>query len=238
VSKIFVQDENSRNLLEQQNFSNIVLSGDTRFDRVYALSKQDFKDEIVVAFKGNSQLLIAGSTWEKDEDLLKSAFVKLNQQNLKLVIAPHEVDPKHISKILELFGQFKVAKYTHSTTSNVVNCDVLIIDCIGKLMNMYTYGDVAYIGGGFGAGIHNTLEPAAFGLPVIFGPNFKKFNEAKQLLALKSAFCIMNEMEMFNSLEHCLDLKNNEVLREINSKFVLIEKGATKQIVEFMMLSI
>jgi 3-deoxy-D-manno-octulosonic-acid transferase len=237
VSKIFVQDENSKKLLDQQNFSNVVLSGDTRFDRVYALSKQEFKDEIVVAFKGHTQLIIAGSTWEKDEELLKLAFSKLNQQNLKLVIAPHLVDAKHISKMLELFKEFRVAKYTHATTSNVVNCNVLIIDCIGKLMNMYAYGDVAYIGGGFGAGIHNTLEPAAFGLPVIFGPKFQKFNEAKQLLALKSAFSITNEMELFNSLEHCMDEKNNEVLREINSKFVIIEKGATKQIVEFMMLT-
>jgi len=184
----FVQDDQSVKLLKEAGFHNVALSGDTRFDRVYQLSKNSRDYPGIELFKQNKSVMIAGSTWEKDDEIIIQ-FINQCSEDYKFILAPHEINKK---KIYSLLSQIEgsVVRFTDADKSFFPKAKVMIIDTIGHLSSVYKYGDVAYIGGGFGKGIHNILEAATYGLPVIFGPNYMKFREAKDLLKLGGAFSI------------------------------------------------
>jgi 3-deoxy-D-manno-octulosonic-acid transferase len=193
-TKIYVQNENSKQLLKLIDVNQVEVGGDTRFDRVYNLAKAAKPIELIKSFTGDNQVIVAGSTWEKDEALI-AEFAQKNNKNLKWIIAPHEIHKAHINKIISLFS-IPTLKFSEATPENIHTTNILIIDSIGILSSLYQYGTFAYIGGGFGVGIHNTLEAATYGLPVVFGPNYKRFNEACELIELSSAFSIANYKEV------------------------------------------
>ena len=196
VTYFFLQDQQSKQLLDNIGLTNVTISGDTRFDRVWANAQQPKPVLLVNEFKNGQKIFIAGSTWPEDEKLL--ATLPALYPGWKFIFAPHEIGEEKINKLMELLPKGSAIKYsqlaTHNSQSKTYNS--LIIDNIGMLSSLYAYGDIAYIGGGFGVGIHNTLEAAAFGLPVIFGPNYLKFNEARELIALKAGFSIKDEAEL------------------------------------------
>lgn len=193
-TKIYVQNDTSKQLLNKINISQVEVGGDTRFDRVYDLAKAAKAIELIKCFAGENQVIVAGSTWEKDEELI-AKYAKKNNSNLKWIIAPHEIHKAHINKIISLFN-IPVLKFSEASYENIHTSDILIIDSIGILSSLYQYGTFAYIGGGFGVGIHNTLEAATYGLPVVFGPNYKRFKEACELIELSSGFSITNYDEI------------------------------------------
>ncbi len=229
----FIQNKKSAELLKSIGIENFTISGDTRFDRVATIAKSAKQFDIVEKFKGNSQLLVAGSTWKPDEDLLIEVINKQKDvDKVKFVIAPHEVSPSNISRIKQLLKKSAIS-FSKIDNSPIENYDVLIIDSIGILSSLYQYGNLAYIGGGFGVGIHNILEAATFGLPIIFGPNYTKFKEAVDLVDEKGAFSIHN----FNDLEAALSLQLNdknelEKASEISKKYVEKNVGSTKLIIK------
>lgn len=200
-SCFFVQNEQSESLLQGVGISQVEIAGDTRFDRVYDIAKQNQTLDFVEKFaSGGQKLIVAGSTWQPDEQLLKQLLEGISQE-YKLVLAPHVTDAKHIAQIQELFSSFKVVRYTQMTDEQLANAQVLIIDTIGILSKIYKYSYVSYVGGAFETGLHNTLEAAVFGVPLFFGPNYSKFNEAVQLVNLKGAFSIYSFEEMKNKLQ-------------------------------------
>ena len=191
VSYFFVQNPESQKLLAELNHQNVIVSGDTRFDRVYENAHNPKKIDLVEAFCGDSKVIIAGSTWLPDEKLLTALPALF--PDWKLVIAPHEIGESRIKEIESMFeGSVRFSRLK----ATAMNQQTLIIDNIGMLSSLYQYGDIACIGGGFGAGIHNTLEAAAFGLPVIFGPKYEKFQEAKDLIQAGAAFPVSRQEDL------------------------------------------
>lgn len=200
---LFVQNEESKELLKKLHITNVSIIGDTRFDRVLSIQEQSMPLPIVEAFaKAQSQsaeerkILIAGSSWSPDEDILIPYF-NIHPE-IKIVIAPHLIDEEHLLEI-EKKLQRPHLRYSQANLQNVESVDCLIIDCFGLLSSIYRYGQVAYIGGGFGVSIHNVPEAAVYGIPVIFGPNNKKFREAQELIKLGGAFEIVDD-ESFSRL--------------------------------------
>lgn len=199
VTHFFVQDEPSKQLLQNMDINRVTISGDTRFDRVWANAQEPKPLPVIQAFKNGHKVFIGGSTWPQDEQLLAKL---VNQYpGWKFIIAPHEISEEKLNKLIELLPANSTVRYSKliddtNFTAHHSPFTTLIIDNIGMLSSLYQYGDIAYIGGGFGAGIHNTLEAAAFGLPVIFGPNYHKFKEAKDLISLDGGFTISNETEL------------------------------------------
>lgn len=183
--QMFVQNDESRELLHSIGFDNVIVAGDTRFDRVAEIARAARSVEIVEKFKGDSRLFVAGSTWGPDEDILLP-LINANV-DVKFVIAPHEMDEGRIGRLLrETKGG--AVRYTQCTPqSDFSDVQVLVLDTIGILSSVYGYASWSYIGGGFGVGIHNTLEAATFGLPIAFGPKYEKFKEARDMVALGTA---------------------------------------------------
>lgn len=191
---LFVQNTESKELLHEIGFDNVIIAGDTRFDRVAAIAQAAKRVEIVERFKGNSRLFVAGSTWGPDEDILQE-LINHNPE-IKFVIAPHEMNEGRISKIIAATRGGAV-RYTQSTNETTFdNVQVLILDTVGILSSVYGYASWSYIGGGFGVGIHNTLEAATFALPIAFGPNYKKFKEARDMVALGIAQKVENATDL------------------------------------------
>ena len=225
---IFIQNETSARLLEQAGIKHYTVSGDTRFDRVAEIARGAKKFEIVEKFKGKNVTLIAGSTWKPDEELL-AAFIN-NSSNVKFIIAPHEVTPANINRIQELLKKTAIC-FSKADISNIDSYDVLIIDSIGILSSLYQYGNIAYIGGGFGVGIHNILEAATFKLPVLFGPNYLKFKEAVDLVNEKGAFPINNFTELKATLNRLINDKTSlQNASEICKNYIEKNVGSTKLI--------
>ena len=185
---LYVQNQKSKDLLEKIGLKNVTVSGDTRFDRVFQIASQAKQLPAIEKFKNNFQVIIAGSTWPADEDLLVS-YINQSELRCKFIIAPHELHSSNIEKLVSSISK-KVIKYSETGQLRPEEYDVLIIDNIGMLSSVYQYGNVAYIGGGFGKGIHNILEAATFGLPIVFGSNFEKFQEAHDLVKNKGAYTI------------------------------------------------
>jgi 3-deoxy-D-manno-octulosonic-acid transferase len=231
LEHIFVQNEESASLLKGIGLTNFTISGDTRFDRVAAIAKSSKEIPVVEKFRGDSVLIIAGSTWKPDEMLL-AEFIN-ESVGIKFVIAPHEVSAANINRIQQMLKKQSLL-FSKASETNVENFDVLIIDSIGWLSSMYRYGKIAYIGGGFGVGIHNILEAATFGLPVIFGPNYKKFKEAVDLAFEGGAFPITNFKDLrlvFNkltdeeeTLKKASGICENYVIKNVGSTKVIVEK--------------
>ena len=193
---LFVQNEESKQLLAGIGVNNTTVVGDTRFDRVLDICAAAKQLPLVQKFKGDALTFVAGSSWGPDEDIFIKYFNA--HPEMKLIIAPHVVNDSHLKEI-ESKLQRSCVRYTKATEENVLQADCLIIDCYGLLSSIYRYGEISYIGGGFGVGIHNVLEAAVYGIPVIFGPNNKKFREAQHLLANKGGFEI-NSYEDFEQL--------------------------------------
>ena len=224
--QFFVQDDQSVRLLHGVGIKNVTKSGDTRFDRVAEIARNGKNIPLVEKFKGNSLLVVAGSTWKPDEEMLIQYIH--NHPETKFIIAPHETKKANIERLISLLKN-PVICYTEATEESVMNKQVMIVDTIGILSSIYKYADLSYIGGGFGVGIHNTLEAAIFGMPIVFGPNYQKFNEAKTMVSLGIAFPINN----FPSLNSIFDqlLSDNEkrnLITEECSSFISQNLGASQ----------
>ncbi len=209
---IFVQDQNSKDLLAKYNINNVLISGDTRFDRVNEIAQNPKNIPYLPEFVDDRKVLIAGSSWEKDEDLFIEYFNQ--RKDLKLIIAPHIISDEHIFEICNKL-QRPFMRYSEvNASTDMKKLDCVVIDAIGFLSSVYRYGHIAYIGGGFGVGIHNTLEAAVYGMPVIFGPNYERFREAVSLIDEDGGYSIDN----YAGLKHILD-------KLISDDFFLKQKG-------------
>lgn len=226
----FVQNQQTANLLNKIGYKNVTISGDTRFDRVMTIANNAKSfTEIEKFCEGNQKIILAGSSWLADEKIIQQAVKNLD---IKLIIAPHVVGENHINEIQQLFPE---AILYSELANNDKKSNILIINCIGILSNLYQYCDIAYIGGGFGVGIHNTLEAATFGKPICFGTNYHKFQEAIDLINLKAAYSISNQEELKQVLETLL---NNEKIynqsAEASKDYVKTKIGACKKIIEHL----
>jgi 3-deoxy-D-manno-octulosonic-acid transferase len=192
--QMFVQSEESRELLHRIGFDNVIVAGDTRFDRVAAIARAAKPVDIVARFKGDAPLFVAGSTWGPDEDILLP-LINANPK-VRFVIAPHEMEEARINKILQAVrgGAKRYTQCDEQTDFSATQ--VLVLDTIGILSSVYGYASWSYIGGGFGVGIHNTLEAATFGLPIAFGPKYEKFKEARDMVALGAATKVESAEEL------------------------------------------
>ncbi|MCP1996882.1 3-deoxy-D-manno-octulosonic acid transferase [Flavobacterium sp. HSC-61S13] len=227
----FVQNEGSKELLTQLGHDAIV-TGDTRFDRVAQILEQDNTLDFVAAFKANKTLLVAGSSWPKDEELLVDFINHKASKDMKFIFAPHNIKPDLTAKLQQQL-QKSVILYSQITNQNLAEYDVLIIDAYSLLTKTYSYADIAYIGGGFGAGIHNILEAATFGIPVVIGPNYKKFQEAKDLIERKGCLVVHNATELHETLNQLFSQPQyRKQLGSINSAFILSNKNATEKIIQ------
>ncbi len=232
---LFVQNEKSKELLGYIGINNVTVAGDTRFDRVVANAQAAKIIPLIEQFAANSKVLIAGSTWPKDEEQIIEYF-KTNPHNLKLIIAPHEINNMNIEKLRDKFA-LKSLRYTMPSECDPKEAQILIIDTIGILSLVYRYGAAAYIGGGFGVGIHNTLEAAVFGIPVLFGPNYQRFQEAVELIEIGSAQSVANRDQLANALNRCITNENDlQRVKRISSNYFSTRAGATKTIVENIIL--
>ena len=224
--QMFVQNDESRELLHSIGFDNVIVAGDTRFDRVAEIARAAKSVEIVEKFKGDSRLFVAGSTWGPDEDILLP-LINANA-DVKFVIAPHEMDEGRIGRLLrETKGG--AVRYTQCTAqSDFSNVQVLVLDTIGILSSVYGYASWSYIGGGFGVGIHNTLEAATFGLPIAFGPKYEKFKEARDLVDIGAASSVIDYKQLSRWFA---PLRDNEVfLRKVSRlsrEYTQKNQGAT-----------
>ncbi len=186
-TRLFVQNEESRRLLAGIGVTNVDVVGDTRFDRVLQIKEAAKTLPVVEAFAaGAARVFVAGSSWPPDEEIFIPYFNA--HRDWKLIVAPHVIGEAHLRQIMKLLEGRRVARYTTATPESVAGAEVLVVDCFGLLSSVYRYGTVAYVGGGFGVGIHNTLEAAVWGMPVVFGPNNKRFREAQGLLQAEGAF--------------------------------------------------
>lgn len=250
-SNLFVQDVQSKELLESIGIhENVTICGDTRFDRVNQITAASKEFPLIERFSRNAFTILAGSTWGPDEEIL-AATVK-NFSKVKLVIAPHEIHKEHIDKICTLFKGYKVLKFSDFDKKFTTEYDsrfsaleqfeqqleesnVLIIDCLGILSSIYRYGKFAYIGGGFGVGIHNILEAATYGIPVVFGPNYRKFKEAKDLVARGGATPVRAQEEFYSILDNYV---KSERTRKDKGKiclgYVQENLGATNKIISII----
>lgn len=205
-TKLFVQDEASKALLNKFQIDEVEVTGDTRFDRVSEIAKVPKALPLLEQFVGGLRneekglrILMAGSTWPEDEELL-ARYVE-EHEDVKLVLVPHEIDEEHLHHIFQIFrGQF--VRYTQATPMNIQHTRILVVDTMGLLSSLYRYADVAYIGGGFGVGIHNTLEAAVYGIPVLFGPNYQRFREAVGLIAAGASRSVSNYDELRDGLDN------------------------------------
>lgn len=227
---LFVQNDESVRLLHSIGFDNVTKVGDTRFDRVADIASNAKELPIVQLFKSDKKVLVAGSSWPNDENILLPYF----NQNfpLKLIIAPHEIDEEHLQSIISQLKRPYI-RYSQATIENIKEADCLIIDCFGLLSSIYRYGEIAYVGGGFGVGIHNILEAAVYGIPVIFGPNFRKFQEAVDLQQKGGAFVIEN-YESFSQIMSEFLGENSSLYSsacKVSNDYSQANKGATSKVV-------
>lgn len=233
VSYFFTQNNESVNMLKWIGITKAGLAGDTRFDRVVELPKQHKEILPALHFSKDSNVLVAGSTWPEDEILLKELLEK--HKDLKAIIAPHEIHDDHINALQKMFPNAMLfSKYDTYTDQQKTVSRELIIDNIGLLSSLYYYGRIAYIGGGFGAGIHNTLEAATYGMPVIFGPKYEKFQEAIDLLELGAGFSISKYQELeeaFTALQQSDKLLKSSLAAK---NYVQQRSGATQIIMKYL----
>ncbi len=211
----FVQDETSARLLQSIGISNYTVSGDTRFDRVIQIAEQASSYETIERFCGNNFIIVAGSTWPAEEDFIARYLATL-PRNAKIIIAPHEISEPHIQQIERKFNGSCIRYSSSIYQCSLENYNVLIIDNIGMLASLYRYGKIAIVGGGFGKGIHNVLEPTVYGIPVIFGPKYQKFPEACHLVDIGAGFPVCNYQIFEQTLNEII--QNTEKREHIKAK--------------------
>ena len=228
----FVQNESSKNLIQSIGFNNVKISGDTRFDRVVSIVERDNSLDFIEQFKDNKTTIVIGSSWPKDENLLVN-YINNASDEIKFIIAPHNIKTEQISSLKSQITKSSVL-FSEKSNVDLSNFNVFIIDTIGILTKIYSYADIAYVGGGFGnPGVHNILEPATFGVPIIIGPNYSHFAEATALVHQEGCVSISNQNELNNAFNLLI---NNEGERNekghICSTFVQMNKGATDVILK------
>jgi len=228
---LYVQNEESRRLLNVIGIKNVEVTGDTRFDRVYTISQRSVEYPWIEPFARGKKVIIAGSTWEKDEQLLIN-YLNNSGPDIRFIFAPHEISEKKLIRLIELI-EHPTVRFTDNDKSSYLNAKVLIVDTIGHLSSLYRYGNIAYIGGGFGRGIHNTLEAATYGLPVVFGPNYHKFREAVEMIERKAAFTI-NNYEDLKSVMDQLTTDENFLAgcSRLAKSYIESNLGATRLIID------
>ncbi len=232
-NKIFVQNEVSQQLLQDIGVQDTELSGDTRFDRVAFIREQQVSLNFMEEFKKDFRCFVAGSTWPEDEEIILD-YINNHQGNLRFVIAPHDIKSDHLKQL-----QRKITKsyllYSELDGNSLNDIQVLIIDTIGLLTRIYKYADIAYVGGGFATGLHNTLEPAVFGIPVLIGPKYHNFQEAMDLVHRKGIMVVNNVSEFNRYMDQLLsdpDFCKNTGL--INSDYITNKRGASIQIIDYL----
>jgi 3-deoxy-D-manno-octulosonic-acid transferase len=230
---LFVQNSSSAELLESIGVKNYTIAGDSRFDRVVQIAEQSKEIEIARKFSEGFNVIVGGSTWEPDEKILID-YIKSSDKNIKLIIAPHEIHAEHIKLITDKID-IPYSLFSNANETDLKESRILIIDNIGMLSSIYKYGQVAYIGGGFGVGIHNTLEAAVYGMPVIFGPKFKKFQEAQDLVSTRGGFSI-NSPEEFSALADRFFSNEFELKSAGDAAYNYVQKmkGATTALLNYL----
>jgi 3-deoxy-D-manno-octulosonic-acid transferase len=229
-TRFMVQNEQSKLLLAKLGITDVDVVGDTRFDRVLQIKEAAKQLPIVEAFKQDYKVFVAGSSWPPDEDIFIRFFNE--HKDWKLIIGPHVIGEDHLQHILSKLDR-KTVRYTQTTAEEAASADCLIIDCFGLLSSIYHYGEVAYVGGGFGVGIHNVLEAAVWDVPVIFGPNNHRFQEARGLIAAGGGFEINNDEDFVNVMTRLMS--DQTALTEAGTKagtFVMSLSGATDKVLE------
>ncbi|NRB50430.1 MAG: 3-deoxy-D-manno-octulosonic acid transferase [Saprospiraceae bacterium] len=235
LDHLFVQDQASIDLLASIGILEVTKAGDTRIDRVAQIPAEGKHFPKVQQFVGESPCLVVGSSWGADEIILKEGLANSLPSNWKIILAPHDISEPHLLAIEKRWvGQ--IIRYSKLDESGGSDNRLLLIDNIGMLQSLYRYGKIAYIGGGFGAGIHNTLEPITFGLPVIFGPKFQKFEEAKQLLKQGGGFTISSAAELSETLELLLETHTYQLAAERARAYIDNNQGGTQKIAQYLKL--
>jgi len=231
----FVQDETSNQLLKSINFNNITVSGDTRFDRVFEITQQNNHLQFIQEFVNNSYTVVAGSTWKDDEDLLVNYINTKASKNEKFIIAPHNINSDAIKELKASIHK-KVVMFSEKERQNITEFQVFIVDTIGILTKIYSYANVAYVGGGFTkSGVHNVLEPATFGIPIVIGPNYFKFNEAKDLIKNEACFVVDNSQKLSVLLNEFFQQKTKREQAGKNAlNYVKNKTGATAKILNYL----
>jgi 3-deoxy-D-manno-octulosonic-acid transferase len=230
----FVQNDSSKTLLQSIEFNNVKVSGDTRFDRVVTILEKDNSLDFIAAFKNNQPTIVIGSSWPKDEELLIN-YINNSAESVKFIIAPHNIKAEQITNIKSQITKSSVL-FSEKDTVDVSNYSVFVIDTIGILTKIYSYADIAYVGGGFGnPGVHNILEPATFGIPVVIGPNYSHFSEATALVNLEGCISIQNQIQLDEAFDLLLQNEDERLEKgHICSTFVQMNKGATQTIMTFI----
>lgn len=227
----YVQNDNSEKLLNSLGFKNVTVAGDTRFDRVHEILQRDNRLEFMENFKQDSFCFVAGSTWPEDENIIVP-YINEATSDEKFVLAPHNIKSEHIKDLNNSITKTTIL-FSELSTKTSKDAKVLIIDTIGLLTKVYSYADVAYVGGGFATGLHNTLEPAVFGIPVIIGSKYQGFLEAEKLVKLGGITSVNNEIDFSINVKQ---FRNNTSLRQsrgrINTEYIIKNKGASVQIME------
>ena len=231
----FVQNENSKKLLQSHGFNNVKISGDTRFDRVVSILERDNSLDFMDHFKNNTITIVIGSSWPKDESLLVN-FINQTNEKIKFIIAPHNIKGNQIQELQNSITK-KTVLFSEKENTDLSNYDVLIVDTIGILTKIYSYADIAYVGGGFGnPGVHNILEPATFGIPIVVGPNYNHFAEATALVHQEGCISINTQTELNETLNNLIS--NEDIRHEkghICETFVQMNKGATSRILNHIL---
>lgn len=227
----YVQDKNSKSLLKTIGFNNCTVTGDTRLDRVSKILDADNTLEFMDEFITESHCLVAGSTWPEDEKLLV-AYINLSTSDMKFVIAPHNIKHEHSRRLKDSITK-PTLLYSEKKGKNLQDSQVLIVDTIGLLTKIYSYASIAYVGGGFATGLHNTLEPAVFGIPVITGPKYKGFKEAEDLIALGGILAVNSQTALNQTINKLRSDKNSRTVSgKKNSDYISKNKGASIRIME------
>ena len=231
----FVQNNDSKNILKKYNFNNCSVMGDSRFERVLELPNQENKIKYLNKFKKSKQCFVAGSTWNEDDEIIIKFINSYKENDICFIIAPHQIDLNKINKA-KSFIKKKSILMSELNRDNASENSVIFIDSIGLLTSVYSYADIGYVGGGMGnTGLHNTLEPAVFKIPVIVGKNFEKFHEVSELINLKGFISIKNYDTFKNEL---IDLINNKKARDkmgqINYKYILNKIGASEKVITYL----
>jgi len=229
---LFVQNEESKKLLQSIDFKNITVHGDTRFDRVAQIVERAQPLDFIKEFKNNTFTIVIGSSWIDDENIYLPYLN--NSENVKFIIAPHNIKEEEINRLVQRIDK-KTIRYSDYHSNDLADTDVFIIDTIGILTQIYAYADIAYVGGAFKTGLHNILEPATYGTPVVIGPKYEKFQEAKDLVALKSCLVVNDTEELSATFNQLISEESyRKELGQKNRDFVLKNKNATQVIMDFI----
>ncbi|OXA69299.1 3-deoxy-D-manno-octulosonic acid transferase [Flavobacterium aquidurense] len=230
----FVQNESSKEKIEAIGFHNVIVSGDTRFDRVNAILERDNTLDFIESFKNNAPAIVIGSSWPKDEALI-AEYINQAPEDVKFIIAPHNIKAEQIASLKSQITKSTVL-FSEKKDLDLSDFNVFIIDTVGLLTKIYSYGTIAYVGGGFGnPGIHNILEPATFGIPIVIGPNYSNFAEATQLVSLGGCIVISNKEELKQNLDRLLaDKAFLEEKSRICKTYIQDNKGATNTIMNIV----